>query len=121
MKGNLTCSDNCGLEFTDIFSRLLRNIDTLMLSENLREIYINSGPRCLKHNITVEGSTNSSHIRGIAADIAFVTGIEVYALLRHSIELGVRRIGIDAHRNFLHIDLGQKVDGYPSPLVWMYK
>lgn len=121
MKGNLTCSDNCGLEFMEAFARVLQNIDTLMITAGFGEMHINSGPRCPKHNEAVGGETNSAHLRGIAADIAFKTGDELYALIRLSIEAGIRRIGIDGKRNFIHIDVGHKAQGYPSPFIWLYK
>jgi uncharacterized protein YcbK (DUF882 family) len=121
MKGNLTCSDNCGMEFFDPFARILMNLDALVQAAGFHEIHINSGPRCVKHNADVGGVTNSAHLRGIAADIAFSDGGELYALIRTCIEVGIRRIGIDDKRKFIHIDVGQKSQGFPSPFIWMYK
>jgi len=121
MKGNLTCSDNCGLEFMGAFSRVLQNIDALMQLAGFREIHVNSGPRCPKHNANVGGVTDSAHLRGIAADIHFNTGDELYAIIRVCIEVGIRRIGIDSRRSFIHIDMGQKAQGYPTPFIWLYK
>jgi uncharacterized protein YcbK (DUF882 family) len=40
-----------------------------------RPIKINSGFRCKKHNYESGGRTNSAHIYGLAADIAFPDGI----------------------------------------------
>jgi uncharacterized protein YcbK (DUF882 family) len=105
----------------DAFSRILQNIDAFMLAAGFGEIHINSGPRCPKHNAAVGGATNSTHLRGIAADIAFITGDQLYALIRICIEVGIRRIGINPRGNFIHIDIGQKTQGYPSPFVWLYK
>lgn len=70
-----------------------------------KEIFITSGMRCEKHNKIVGGSETSAHLKGLAIDIAFSSGNELYNLLDISKKFGVNRFGINFKKVFLHIDI----------------
>jgi uncharacterized protein YcbK (DUF882 family) len=68
-------------------------------------VRINSGYRSPAWNIANNGSPNSLHVKGMAADIVIdgMTPLEV-ASLAHDLGLG----GIKAYPTFTHIDVGIK-------------
>jgi len=107
----LECECGCGkvnvsLSFVDALQRV-------------RDVYgkpmvITSGMRCKAHNEAVGGVPGSSHVRGLAADIACTTSkqrSEILPLLWGEF----KRIGIDA--GFIHVDSDDKK---PSPVIWLY-
>ena len=55
---------------------------------------INSGFRCKKHNEAVGGVENSSHLKGIAADILVKDENSRFKILEGLIRAGFKRIGI---------------------------
>ena len=63
---------------------------------------ITSGYRTKEHNTKVGGVPNSSHLIGVAADIAVSNGHERYVILSALIEAGFSRIGVA--KTFIHCD-----------------
>jgi len=62
---------------------------------------INSGKRCVKHNLAV-GSTSKNHTSGKAADIECRGSQERLKILMGLIRAGFRRIGV--YPTFIHAD-----------------
>lgn len=75
---------------------------------------INSGCRCPAHNQAVGGSPTSSHLAGLALDIACSNDRQRGALLNGLINAGFRRIGLA--RTFIHVD----IDPAKPAAVWLY-
>lgn len=75
---------------------------------------INSGYRCVKHNSSVGGSKNSSHIRGLAADISCTTDSQRWIIVKALIDAGFTRIGIA--KTFIHVD----IDNTKGFACWLY-
>lgn len=102
------------------------NMDTdfLQLLDKAREIAgipfkITSGYRTKSYNESLQAkgykaSPNSSHIKGVAVDIAIQNGAERWLILNALIQVGIRRFGIA--KGFLHAD----VDPDKSNAVWTY-
>lgn len=85
-------------------------MDEKMLSmlDEVREMYgkpisINSGYRTIRHNAKVGGKSKSSHLKGLAVDIACGTSRDRYNLLEALKSVGFNRIGIA--KSFIHVDL----------------
>lgn len=78
--------------------------------------HINSGFRCSAHNATLHGSvSDSSHLRGIAADISAMDSPVRYRIVRALMDAGFQRIGIG--QTFIHVD----ADAFkPNPAIWTY-
>ena len=75
---------------------------------------ISSGYRTEEHNEKVGGVKNSSHLKGLAADIKVGSGNERYIILNSLILAGFKRLGIA--KTFIHVDLD-----YEKPnSVWTY-
>ena len=75
---------------------------------------ITSGYRTKEHNAEVGGVPNSSHLIGVAADIAVSNGSERYIILNALIRAGFKRIGVA--KTFIHCD----TDPNKSNSVWTY-
>lgn len=94
--------------------------ELLQMLDTAREIYgkaitITSGFRTEEHNMKVGGTQNSSHLRGLAADLACTTSADRYDLLDSLFKAGFNRIGIAD--TFIHVD----IDPEKTPfLIWTY-
>ena len=98
-----------------------KNMDTNFLTklEEAREIAgvpfkITSGYRTKEHNEAVGRVANSSHLIGVAADIAVSSGSERYIILNALLKAGFKRIGVA--KTFIHCD----TDDSKSNSVWTY-
>lgn len=100
-------------EKNEILDKLVRKLD------KAREISgvpynITSGYRCRKHNESIGGSENSSHLYGLAADIYTNNHKNRLKILRGLIKAGFKRIGIA--KNYIHVDIDKK----KSNCLWLY-
>ena len=75
---------------------------------------ITSGYRTKERNAQVGGVPNSSHLIGVAADIAVSSGSERYIILNALIRAGFKRIGVA--KGFIHCD----TDDSKSESLWTY-
>lgn len=98
-----------------------KNMDSSFLAklEQAREIAgipfkITSGYRTKEHNAEVGGVPNSSHLIGVASDIAVFGGADRYIILSALIKAGFKRIGVA--KTFIHCD----TDSNKSNSVWTY-
>jgi hypothetical protein len=76
---------------------------------------INSGYRTRSHNRKVGGTKNSSHMVGMAADIACVESRQRAYIIGGLIEAGFNRIGIG--QTFIHADNDPEK---PEDVIWHY-
>ena len=65
-------------------------------------VLITSGFRCPKHNANVKGSPTSSHMKGLAADIATPTDGMRCRVVGGLLDAGFTRIGV--YPTFVHVD-----------------
>ena len=106
------CQCGCGLSYEDMDNALL---SLLTLAERLAEqtFHINSGIRCVSHNASVGGSKTSSHLLGMASDIATPNSRIRYKVLNGLLAAGIKRIGI--YKTFIHADHDYNK---PMNLIW---
>jgi uncharacterized protein YcbK (DUF882 family) len=101
MKGNFKCPC-CGQG--DISNRLKSIIQTV---EQIlgTELIIKSGYRCKKYNALVGGSSDSAHMKGLAADISFDNNV----LQSRLISLFTPVVtGIGIGDGYIHVDIDDK-------------
>ena len=80
-----------------------------------KSMTINSGYRTLEHNEKVGGKPASSHLKGLAVDIACNNSVDRFKLYDILREVGFKRIGVG--KTFIHVD----IDKNKSPEVfWVY-
>ena len=96
--------------------------DLLELLDEMRAIYgkpiiITSGYRTPEHNASLgkNASKNSSHLKGLAVDIAIENSNQRYEIIRIAMLLGIKRIGTG--KGFVHIDIDASK---PSNVNWVY-
>ena len=82
-----------------------------------RPIVITSGYRTAEYNKGVGGSSDSAHIRGLAADIKCIDSGTRAQIILAWLKMGhlVTRIGIG--NTFVHLDLDPKL---PNNVIWTY-
>ena len=79
-------------------------------------IKINSGYRTRFHNAKVGGVESSSHLKGLAVDIACSKSLDRFKLIRILQKVGFNRIGIG--NTFIHVDIDpEKIKN----VMWTYK
>ena len=92
----------CGCRFDSV------DVELIGMLEKIREKYnspitINSGCRCLKHNIAIGGSENSQHITGKAADFV-VQGVEPALVANFIIKYNPLKYGVGIYNTWVHVD-----------------
>jgi uncharacterized protein YcbK (DUF882 family) len=80
-----------------------------------KPININSGFRTPAHNESVGGKENSSHLKGLAVDVACIASRDRFELIDIFLDLGINRIGIAD--TFIHIDVDPEKS---SNVIWTY-
>ena len=118
-KSEITCKCGCGL--SSISLGLIEKLQNMRIQCGF-PFTITSGCRCAKHNKAVGGKLDSAHLpdpAGIchAVDIAFATSNQLYAIIGAAIAFGVKRIGINFAKRFVHIDDDK---GKPQPVIFSY-
>lgn len=95
----------CGQNFTD--PRLIQRIAEIELRVG-EQLNVTSGYRCDSHNRKVGGSKTSSHMAGLAVDVACSGSRLRYRIVNAAISVGIDRIGI--YRTFIHLDIDRSKD-----------
>lgn len=92
----------------------LRTLDKIREDAGVK-MSINSGYRTKETNSRLKHSSpTSSHLLGIAVDVAAINSDQRYRILRAAIKNKISRIGIG--KSFLHLDS----DPNKKPAVWTY-
>jgi len=79
------------------------------------KLIVTSGYRCAKHNKEIGGSETSSHLKGLAWDVAVNGSRQRYHVLHSALKMGIHRIGIG--KGFIHLDIDRSKD---PRVIWMY-
>lgn len=80
------------------------------------ELTITSGYRSPDHPIEAAKSKPGEHPTGLAVDVAVIGGTAVYEFVQAAMKFGVKRIGINRNKNFIHIGL----DESRVTSIWTY-
>ena len=94
-------------------------VDRLDQARNLAgcPFIIRSGYRCKEHNLAIGGRVGSSHIRGLAVDIAYNGSRQLYQIVNALLMVGFCRLGISKTGKFIHADMDISKD---QNVIWQY-
>ena len=95
---------------SDSFIKMLDSVR----EEYGKPIRINSGYRTEEANIKAGGVSNSSHLKGLAADLRVKNSKERYELLTVLMKY-FDRIGVA--KSFIHVDIDEDK---PQGVIWVY-
>jgi uncharacterized protein YcbK (DUF882 family) len=101
----------CGCGFDHVNPELVYKLDRARSMAKIPFI-VNSGCRCPEHNTKENGSKNSAHMDGDAADIRVHNDHERAKMLIALVLAGFERIGI--RKDFIHVDVR------PGVASWVY-
>jgi len=76
---------------------------------------LTSAWRCYQHNLDVGGKETSSHLFGLAVDIAVTNSRDRYKIVNALLNVGFTRIGIG--KDFIHVDMDNTKD---AEVIWLY-
>ena len=110
----IPCPCGCGLTITS--SELWTKLDHARLLADTPFI-ITSGARCLNYNRKIGSKDTSSHIDGLAVDIATPTSDVRYKILFSLLQAGFKRIGYNGRKKFLHVDVDENK---PQNIIFDY-
>ena len=106
------CPCGCGQNVMD--TNFIYKLDAIRQLAGV-VMLINSGYRCLAHNLAVGGKPTSSHRYGYAVDVKTFSSRGRYLLLDAALSRGIPRIGIA--KDFIHLDVDPNK---PGSLIWTY-
>ena len=94
--------------------------DLLVMIDRARALYgkpivVTSGFRTESHNKKVGGVKSSSHLKGLAADIACSESRYRFEMIKALLEVGFKRIGVAG--TFIHVDIDKNKS---QNVIWTY-
>ena len=92
----------CKVGFELKLDMRLPNMLQLLRNKADKPIMISSGYRTPEYNLSINGSPNSQHLLGRAADI-WVPGFSAYTIAKMAIAIGFKGVGI--YDTFTHVDV----------------
>lgn len=109
-RGSIGSGQNMKLEFVEKLDELRHRCGF--------PFQVTSGYRSPEYNATVSSTgLTGVHTKGIAADIVFHNGQQLYAIVKHAMDMGFSGIGINFTRKFVHLDTMEEL---PRPNIWSY-
>ena len=100
-RSEFACKCNCGFATVDV--ELLEVLEITRVQFN-KPIKINSGCRCKEYNKTINGTKESKHKIGQAADIV-VKGIDLIDVYKFLDMFQPNKYGVKLYNTFVHIDV----------------
>ena len=94
--------------------------DLLVMIDRARALYgkpivVTSGFRTESHNKKVGGVKSSSHLKGLAIDVACIRSKDRFEMLTALLEVGFNRIGVAS--TFIHVDIDKNKS---QNVIWTY-
>ena len=96
-------------------SDILINMLDIVRKKYGKSVVINSGYRTPEHNAKVGGASGSSHLKGLAVDIACKNSTDRFKLINILLQVGFKRIGMGS--TFIHVDIDKDKS---QNVLWTY-
>lgn len=116
-KSVIACACGCGFEPQKSALWFLYSLSREYNKHFQKNLLVTSGARCYEHNAAVGGKPNSAHTVGLAFDVAFANSRECFVLVRHLYNMGIRRLGINFAKMFIHFDIDPTL---PQDVLFKY-
>ena len=116
-QSTIECACGCGFKPKESALWFLESLAREYNAKFQKELYVTSGARCFAHNANVGGKPNSAHTKGLAFDVAYFSSRECYVIMAHLFKMGVRRIGINFAKSFIHFDIDTDL---PQDVLFKY-
>lgn len=100
-ESDFLCRCGCGLDVNEDLKLMLDEARGLAKTP----FVVNSAARCLKHNRSIGSSDTSSHVKGLAVDIAYVDELQLVKIIYGLTKVGFNRLGINNKKKFVHADI----------------
>lgn len=113
----LECSCGCGLKPQNSALWFLESLARQYHVLFNKDLVVSSGARCFRHNAEVGGVANSAHIKGLAFDVLYSNSRECYEIIKYLFAMGIKRIGINFNKNFIHFDIDSSL---PQEVLFKY-
>jgi len=105
------CPCGCGMGFESIDKQALGDLEAARDFADVPFV-ITSSIRCLKHNAAIGGKKNSSHLKGLAFDIACKDATQRYDIIT-ALLMNFDRLGV--YDKFIHVDNDMTK---PAGVIW---
>ncbi len=100
-KEEFACKCGCGEGIEEMNEEFLESLDCAR-DEAAVPFIITSAFRCKEHNKAIGSKSSSSHLEGLAVDIAALNNFSRYKIINGLLYAGFDRMGISM--NFIHTD-----------------
>lgn len=107
------CSCGCNMDIEDVVKRMIFEARAIAGVP----FVITSGARCLDYNYKIGSRPTSSHIKGLAVDIAVQDNVNRARIVNALYKVGFRRFGHNFEKKFIHVDLDLEK---PMPCIFGY-
>jgi len=104
----------CNKDFYDMNPETIQKFEAARIIAGI-SFKINSGMRCMEHNLSIGGKKDSSHTEGYAGDIKATNSRERFIIVDSLLKAGFKRIGIA--KTFIHADDDPIKD---ECVIWVY-
>jgi len=94
------CRCGCGFDCPDWFKE---TVDEARAIAGVPFV-LTSAARCLKHNKNIGSKDTSTHVDGLAVDIAYKDELYLARIVHALSRVGFTRIGVNANKKFVHAD-----------------
>ena len=104
---------HCGCGFDDVSPVLIEKLEKFREACGNKPMKVGSGCRCAKRNAAVGGTSDSQHVKGTAADVYLIPGLNTDQMAKIAEQVGFTGIG--------KYTWGVHVDVRPKPARWDYR
>jgi uncharacterized protein YcbK (DUF882 family) len=108
-EGETSCHCGCGFDLTPLAKTRLKRFCRVLARYTTIRLEVASGARCRKHNLSVDGATDSAHTHGEAIDCAIIDSVHRYDVVYAAMMCHFAQIGVYKDSGHVHIYLAPRL------------